>query len=95
MHAVGRHRCPLDDRRRHAEVARPGWRGRGGGEAPGLTFLQIRDSHMGFDKPADPNAAGTLEEAAGKIRALPVKPSFMIRVDGASGLARPGPPLIV
>ena len=25
-------------------------------EAKGLTFLQISDSHMGFDKPANPNA---------------------------------------
>jgi len=25
-------------------------------EASGLTFLQISDSHVGFDKPANPNA---------------------------------------
>ena len=31
--------------------------------ASGLTFLQISDSHVGFDKPANPNAIGTLEEA--------------------------------
>jgi hypothetical protein len=37
----------------------------------GLTFLQISDSHVGFDKPANPNAAGTLEEAIGKVKALP------------------------
>ncbi|MEA3073181.1 MAG: hypothetical protein QOD29_4627, partial [Alphaproteobacteria bacterium] len=28
--------------------------------ASGLTFLQISDSHVGFDKPANPNAIGTL-----------------------------------
>ena len=27
-------------------------------EAPGLTFLQISDSHMGFDKPANPERQG-------------------------------------
>src|SRR5256885_5185297 len=27
-----------------------------------LTFLQLSDSHVGFDKPANPNALGTLEE---------------------------------
>ena len=27
----------------------------------GLSFLQISDSHVGFDKPANPNALGTLE----------------------------------
>ena len=47
-------------------------------EPSGLTFLQISDSHVGFDKPANPNAIGTLEEALNKINALPVKPSFII-----------------
>ena len=37
-------------------------------EASGLTFLQISDSHIGFDKPANPNAIGTLEEAIDKIK---------------------------
>ena len=27
-------------------------------EPSGLTFLQISDSHVGFDKPANPNALG-------------------------------------
>jgi hypothetical protein len=27
------------------------------------TFLQISDSHVGFDKPANPNALGTLHDA--------------------------------
>src|SRR5438067_8593810 len=47
-------------------------------EPAGMTFLQISDSHIGFDKPANPNAIGTLEEAINKIRAMPKKPSFMI-----------------
>ena len=42
-------------------------------EAKGLTFLQISDSHVGFDKPANPNALGTLEEAIGKVNALAAK----------------------
>ena len=29
----------------------------------GFSFVQISDSHIGFDKPANPNALGTLEEA--------------------------------
>ncbi len=32
-----------------------------------FTFLQISDSHVGFDKPANPNALGTLQEAIAKI----------------------------
>ena len=57
-------------------------------EASGLTFLQISDSHMGFDKPANPNAKGTLEEAIGRIKALPVKPAFMIHTGDITHLSK-------
>lgn len=53
----------------------------------GLTFLQISDSHVGFDKPANPNALGTLEEAIAKVDALPTKPSFMIHTGDISHLS--------
>jgi 3',5'-cyclic-AMP phosphodiesterase len=55
----------------------------------GLTFLQISDSHVGFNKPANPNAIGTLEEAIGKVKALPVKPAFMIHTGDISHLSKP------
>jgi 3',5'-cyclic AMP phosphodiesterase CpdA len=58
-------------------------------ESKGLTFLQISDSHMGFDKPANPNAKGTLEEAIGRIKALPTKPSFMIHTGDVTHLSKP------
>src|SRR6478736_5887460 len=58
-------------------------------EAQGLTFLQISDSHMGFDKPANPNAKGTLEEAIGRIKAIPQKPSFMIHTGDITHLSKP------
>ena len=35
----------------------------------GFSFVQISDSHIGFEKPANPDARGTLKEAIGK--ALP------------------------
>jgi hypothetical protein len=57
-------------------------------EAPGLTFMQISDSHMGFDKPANPNAKGTLEEAIGRIKALPTQPSFMIHTGDITHLSK-------
>src|SRR5580692_3372925 len=44
----------------------------------GFTFLQISDSHVGFDKAANPNEIGTLEEAINKVKALKDKPAFMI-----------------
>src|SRR5213082_1845760 len=58
-------------------------------EPSGLTFLQISDSHVGFDKPANPNALGTLEEAVNKIKALPVKPSFIIHTGDITHLSKP------
>jgi 3',5'-cyclic AMP phosphodiesterase CpdA len=57
--------------------------------AGGLTFLQISDSHMGFDKPANPNVSGTLEEAIAKVKALPQKPSFMIHTGDITHLSKP------
>src|SRR5258706_14620217 len=58
-------------------------------ELAGLTFLQISDSHVGFDKPANPNALGTLEEAIAKINAMPAKPSFMIHTGDITHLSKP------
>src|SRR5258707_4229656 len=44
------------------------------GAAAGFTFLQISDSHVGFDKPANPNALGTLREAIAKTAAIAEQP---------------------
>jgi hypothetical protein len=52
-----------------------------------LTFLQLSDSHVGFDKPANPNALGTLEEAVAKVNALPQKPAFAIHTGDISHLS--------
>ena len=54
----------------------------------GLNFVQISDSHVGFDKPANPNARGTLEEAIAKINALAEKPAFMIHTGDISHLSK-------
>lgn len=54
----------------------------------GFTFLQISDSHIGFDKAANPHAVDTLKEAIGKVQALPVKPSFMIHTGDITHLSR-------
>src|SRR5207249_10310317 len=58
-------------------------------EASGLTFLQISDSHVGFDKPANPNVLGTLEEAVNKIKTMPVKPAFVIHTGDITHLSKP------
>ncbi|MFG1423038.1 metallophosphoesterase family protein [Roseixanthobacter liquoris] len=59
-------------------------------EAPAapFSFLQISDSHVGFDKPANPNALATLQEAVARIKLLPVKPAFMIHTGDISHLSK-------
>lgn len=54
----------------------------------GFSFLQISDSHVGFDKPANPNALGTLQEAIGNIKKLPDKPAFMIHTGDITHLSK-------
>ncbi len=57
-------------------------------EPTGLTFLQISDSHIGFDKPANPNVSGTLEDAINRVKKLSVKPSFMIHTGDITHLSK-------
>jgi 3',5'-cyclic-AMP phosphodiesterase len=53
-----------------------------------FTFIQISDSHVGFNKPANPDALATLREAISRIKALPAKPSFMIHTGDISHLSK-------
>jgi 3',5'-cyclic AMP phosphodiesterase CpdA len=59
------------------------------GEASAFTFLQISDSHIGFNKPANPDALGTLREAIAKVRAVAPKPAFMIHTGDITHLSKP------
>jgi len=54
----------------------------------GFTFLQISDSHVGFDKPANPHAIDTLKEAIDRIKAMPQKPSFMLHTGDITHLSK-------
>ncbi len=53
-----------------------------------FSFIQISDSHIGFSKPANPDSLGTLREAIAKIKALPVKPAFMIHTGDITHLSK-------
>ncbi len=55
----------------------------------GFTFVQISDSHIGFDKPVNPDPAATLNEALDKIAALPVRPDFVIHTGDITHTADP------
>jgi Icc protein len=54
-----------------------------------LSFVQISDSHMGFNKPANTDVAGTLKAAIDKINALPVAPEFILHTGDISHLSKP------
>jgi 3',5'-cyclic-AMP phosphodiesterase len=55
----------------------------------GFSFVQISDSHIGFDKPANPDVTATLQVAIDKINALPERPDFMIHTGDLSHLSKP------
>ncbi|MBN8971331.1 MAG: metallophosphoesterase [Rhizobiales bacterium] len=55
----------------------------------GFSFLQMSDSHIGFNKAANPDALATLREAVAKVRALAVKPSFIIHTGDITHLSKP------
>jgi len=57
-----------------------------GGE---LSFVQISDSHMGFNKPANPDVAATLQAAVDKINGLAVPPEFLLHTGDISHLSKP------
>ena len=55
-----------------------------------LSFAQISDSHMGFNKPANADVVGTLKAAVDKINTLKVQPEFLLHTGDISHLSKPG-----
>src|SRR5712692_7969343 len=49
-----------------------------------LHFVQISDSHMGFNKPANPDVTATLQATIDKINGLPQEPDFIIHTGDLS-----------
>src|SRR5450432_3971138 len=54
-----------------------------------FSFVQISDSHMGFDKAANPDVVGTLKAAIEKINAVPGSPAFMLHTGDITHLSKP------
>jgi Icc protein len=54
-----------------------------------LSFVQISDSHMGFNKPANTDVAGTFQAAIDKINRLPSPPAFILHTGDVSHLSKP------
>src|SRR3954464_14948423 len=53
-----------------------------------FTFVQLSDSHIGFNKPPNADARATFREAIAKVKALPVQPDFVIHTGDVSQLSR-------
>jgi 3',5'-cyclic AMP phosphodiesterase CpdA len=53
-----------------------------------FSFAQISDSHIGFNKPANPDVVETLQAAISKINAMPSTPSFILHTGDLSHLAQ-------
>lgn len=59
----------------------------GGATTADFTFLQISDSHIGFNKPANKDVIATFTEAINRINALPVTPDFILHTGDLTHLS--------
>jgi Icc protein len=55
----------------------------------GFSFVQISDSHMGFNKAANPDVTATLQAAVDKINLLPQTPDFIIHTGDLTHSSKP------
>jgi 3',5'-cyclic AMP phosphodiesterase CpdA len=55
-------------------------------EAP--LFLQISDTHIGFNKEANPDVAGTLRQAMDRVSALPQPPALVLHTGDVTHLSK-------
>ena len=55
----------------------------------GFSFVQISDSHIGFNKAANQDVSGTLKLALDKINRIPAAPDFMLHTGDITQSAKP------
>jgi len=53
-----------------------------------FAFAQISDSHIGFNKAANPDVTATLREAIAKLNALPRRPEFVLHTGDLTQLSK-------
>ncbi len=53
-------------------------------------FLQISDTHIGFNKDANPDVVGTLNQTIDVVNALPQQPAFAIHTGDVTHLSKAG-----
>ena len=54
-----------------------------------FTFIQISDSHLGFNKPANTDVTATFQAALDKIDAAPAAPDFLIHTGDLTHSSKP------
>jgi 3',5'-cyclic-AMP phosphodiesterase len=64
--------------------------GESGGSMGTLSFVQISDSHIGFNKPANDDVLGTLTQVIDGINAMPHQPAFVVHTGDVTHLSKPG-----
>jgi hypothetical protein len=52
-------------------------------------FVQISDTHIGFNKEANPDVAGTLQQTIELVNAMPEKPAFILHTGDITHLSKP------
>jgi 3',5'-cyclic AMP phosphodiesterase CpdA len=52
-------------------------------------FLQVSDTHIGFNKEANPDVAGTLKQTIDLVNAMPLKPALTIHTGDITHLSKP------
>jgi Icc protein len=65
-------------------------RGSGSDAKGGLHFVQISDTHIGFDKDANPDPVATTREVIAKINALTDEPAFLLHTGDLTHAQKPG-----
>jgi len=58
-------------------------------KASDFSFIQISDSHIGFNKPANTDVTATLQAALDKIDAVPAAPDFLIHTGDLTHSSKP------
>ncbi|TLY84681.1 MAG: metallophosphoesterase, partial [Gammaproteobacteria bacterium] len=52
-------------------------------------FVQISDTHIGFNKEANPDVGGTLARSIGLVNAMPEQPALIIHTGDITHLSKP------
>jgi plastocyanin len=64
--------------------------GHAGHDGNGFSFVQISDSHIGFNKGANPDVTGTFQTAIDKINSLPAVPDLILHTGDLTQISKPG-----